>query len=169
MRNNYATILNKNFIKRNTIKKNIFKVFNFKYGYYNFKTLFQLKNKKYSDFLSFHLTQPFLKSSFEIVWDKEYSLLDNSCYNKFRANTDIGCGIVRYWQLLTGKFSPYHSLGKYFTMKNNNQRLTSIIRKQKYFIICINDADNNINFEEAKLEINKSLEEVFPNKSNFEK
>ena len=53
-------------------------------------------------------------------------------------------------------------------MSNDNKKIVSIIQKRKYKIICINDADININFEKAKNEINSAFKEIFKEKSSFE-
>lgn len=171
IRNNNLKILDKYFIKYETTKKNIRKVFNIKYGINNYKTLINLKNREYSDFLGYHLTQSFLKSTMTEVWNKENDLLEESCYNRFRANTDIGRGIFRYWQLLNGRFNPYNvnKLGKYFILQDDNSLLLKTIKNKKYKIICINDSNPNIDFEKSKTEINKVFSEIFPNKSSFEK
>ena len=53
-------------------------------------------------------------------------------------------------------------------MSNDNHKLLSTIRNKTQKIICINDADLNIDFEKSRNEINKELEKAFPNKCNFE-
>ena len=168
LRKNYQSIISKYFDKKTTIKNNINKVFNLRYGLLNFKTLSVLKYKQYCDFYSDHLNRNFLKSYYEKLWKLEYDILDKACYNKFRADSDIGQAIVRYFSLLEGNFAPYKSLGKYFIIKNDNTKLIKCISKKKYKIICINDADTSIDFEKTKKEINEVFEKKFPNKSKFE-
>ena len=168
LRENYSNIINKYFSKQEFIKNNIFKVFNFKYGINNLKTLKTLKYKDFKDIYSPHLTQTFIKETFNEVWEKEQEILQTACKNKFRADTDVGCAACRYWQLLSGQFVPSKILGKYFIMANNNAKLTSAIKNRKYKIICINDADLNIDFEKAKSEINEAFAEVLETKSSFE-
>ena len=168
MKKNYLKIINKYFSKEEFIKNNFFKVINFRYGIDNFKTIKMLKNKNFEDFYSSHLTQAFLKETFEEVWDKEKESLSLACNNKFRADTDIGNSICRYWQLLSGRFIPTVKMGKYFEMSNNNSEIISSIKEKKYKIICINDANKNIDFEKSKKEINSAFETVFRKKSCFE-
>ena len=55
--------------------------------------------KEFQDIYTPHLTQAFKKSNFVKVWDNEYELLNNSCMNKFRASSDIGTVICRYFHL----------------------------------------------------------------------
>ena len=168
MKNNYLEIINKYFTKKEFIKRNIFKVLNFRYGIENFKTLRYLFTKNFQDFYSEHLSQAFLKDTFKEIWSKEEKRLDEACHNKFREDSDIGNPICRYFQLLSGHFIPSGKLGKYYEINNNNDLIIKAIKKQKYKLICINDADVNVDFEKAKKEINETFETVFKEKSSFE-
>ncbi len=168
LRNNYSNLIEKYFNKKEFLKRNYLKAFNFRYGFKNFKTLKMIRYKEFKDIYTQHLTQPFIKDTFNEVWNKEYERLDEACHNKFRADSDIGYAICRYWQILSGKFVPARKIGKYYVMDNDNKKLIETIRNRKYKIICINDAKTDINFEKAKEEINKELSEVFKEKSTFE-
>ena len=168
LRKSHGNIINKYFHKRDVLKYNKGKMFNLKYGMSNFQTLKMLKYKDFQDIYSQHLTQCYLKETFEEIWEKEYEKLHIACNNKFRADNDLGCTLCRYWQLLSGKFMPTAKIGEYFFIKNDNTKLLKTIQKKSKKIICINDADININFEKSIDEINKSLEAVFPDKCSFE-
>ena len=168
MKKNYQTIINKYFDKQEFIKKNRSKVFCLQYGINNLKNFRMLKNKNFEDFYSTHLTQSFLKETFYELWSKEFNILDLACKNRFRAENDIGVTLCRYFQLLSGDFIPSKKLGKYFEVSTNNKEIISSIKKQKYKIICINDAQLNINFDKAQNEINHALESVLNKKSTFE-
>ena len=168
LRNNYSNIIKKCFNKKEFVKNNLSKIFNYKYGIKNFDTLKTLKYKDFQDIYTQHLTQPFIKETFNEVWENEYEKLNEACYNKFRADSDIGYAICRYWQMLTGKFIPTKRIGKYFIMEDDNEKLVKTIKNHKYKIICINDAKTDINFENAKQQINNALKEVFKEKSSFE-
>ena len=168
MKKNYLEIINKYFSKKEFIKNNIFKVFSIKYGLGNLKTLRYSGKKEFVDFYSEHLSQAFLKSTFKEIWDKEGKRLDEACHNKFRADNDIGNPICRYWQLLSGNFIPSPKLGRYYEIDNNNDAIIKAIKNKKYKLICINDANVNVDFEKAKMEINNAFETVFKEKSNFE-
>lgn len=169
LRKNYSDVIEKHFSKKEFIKNNKSKIFNIKYGFENFKTLKMLKYDNFQDIYTQHLNQNYLKEIFEKVWGEEEEKLDIACKNKFRADTDLGCALCRYWQFFSGKFMPSGKMGKYFIMKNDNSELIKTIRKANQKIICINDADVNIDFEKAKNEINKEFECLFPEKSKFEK
>lgn len=168
MRKNNFTIINKYFNKKEFIRNNISKVFNIRYGIKNLKTLHTLKEHEFCDLFSEHLSQSFLKSTFDKVWSLEFEMLDRACYNKFRAETDLGQGLIRYWQIFEGKFSPSRSMGKYFFISENNEKIMYSIRHRKYKLICINDAIKDIDFEKSKDEINGALQEILNKKSKFE-
>ena len=143
-------------------------MFNVKYGINNLKTLGMLKYNSFEDFYSQHLTQAFLKETFQEVWEKEPIKIDMACHNRFRADSDIGTPICRYWQLLSGKFMPTKKIGKYFEISKDNKKLISSIKKKKYKIICVNDANMDIDFEKSISEINAAFEYIFKEKSSFE-
>lgn len=168
MRRNYINIINKYFSKKEYIKKNCFKVFNIEYGLKNFKTLINLKNEDFCDLYSPHLTQAFLKSTFKDLWVCEETKINEACYNKLRADNDLGVMLCRYWQLLNGRFMPSKIIGKYFDISNNNKNIIKCIKKNKYKIICINDSRDIIDFEKVKHEINEAFNSVLNSKSQFE-
>lgn len=167
---NNAFIINNHYEKRNVYKKQFKKLFSFKYGINNFRTLFSLPYKKFVGFYSAHLPIAFLKSYYEKLWDIEEQECIKTSKNKFRTKEDITSYIIKEMQMLEGKFYPRkHSFGKYFVISNNNEKIKSAILKQKYKMVCINDQDENIDFEKSKTEINECFEKILPEKSSFEK
>lgn len=169
LKNNYSNIINKYFSKHTFLRKNFFKVFNIKYGIKgNISSMLSAFDKNFNDFYLPHLTESFLKSTFEKIWSLENNALNLASKNKFRADSDIGQGICRYFQLLSGNFNPSSSLGKYYVVKNDNTKLMKDILSHKHKLICINDSTPNIDFEKAKSEINGSLEKALPKKCSFE-
>jgi len=77
---------------------------------------------------------------------------------------------MRYWQLCEGNFIPRSScFGKYFDVSKNNSKLIEHIKKQKTKTICINDTNDEIDFEKSKEEIISAFEAILPEKCSFEK
>lgn len=168
---NNIGIINKHFNKREVMKKKLGKYLNIKYGIDNLRTIFLLPWPHYSQFKDPHLPVSLLKSNLSMLWEKEKEALNITSCNKFRQSTDINQYLIRYWQLLTGNFYPRNSkIGKYFEIKNQNEQLLEVIKKQKYKMICINDVTETINvdFERVKSEINNAFEKILPSKSSFE-
>lgn len=171
LKNNYD-IANKYYNKRETILKNLFKVFNLKYGVMNnFRTLKMfITSKDIKGIHNNHIAQPFLKEYFYKLWELEKAKCDETSRNKFRTPNDITEYAIRYFQLLDGNFVPRSiNFGKYFSAGENNSQLISYIENQKGKCICINDTDSNIDFEKCKEEINGALDKILNEKSTFEK
>lgn len=166
---NNAFIINKHYNKKEVYKKYFTKLYNFKYGINNFRTLLVSPYKHFTGFYSPHLPISFLKSYYKKLWDIEKEECIKTSNNKFRTKEDITSYLVREMQMLEGKFYPRsRKFGKYFIISNNNKKIMDAIEKQNYKMVCINDQDESINFEKAKEEINNSFEKILPNKSTFE-
>ena len=169
MKANILSIINKHFDKSDCIKKNYFKFINMKYGELNQKTLHSMKfKKKFVGFWNFHAPQAYLKQTFRTVWKLEGDKLDFACHNKFRAASDLGHYLCRYWQMVSGEFEPKKDFSKYLIFLDDNTENIKALRSGKYKYVCINDADLNIDFEKSKSEINEVLQELLPEKSKFE-
>ena len=161
---NAMCIINKNYRKKDIIRKNKSKWFNLKYGKNFVKNLLLSKISLFTGFYSTHMPQSYLKSMFEKVWEDNPKELDQSSRNKFRYYNDITEEIVQYYQFVEGKFSPVNrnKMGRYLTMTNG--RLPKIIISGKYKYICINsNADGEV-LGRAK----KAFETILPDKSSFE-
>lgn len=128
-----------------------------------------LGNRHFFGIRAFHLPQPFLKSSFGTVWEMEPELLDRTCSHRFRSMWDISQHSVKFYQLLTGKFSPCDmtKMGRGFRLGSDLDAACSAIRSGKYRQICLNDADV-ADFEAGKQALNAAFAQVLPEKSSFE-
>lgn len=167
---NNAFIINNHYNKRDVYKKNLFKFYNIKYGINNFRTLLVSPYKNFTGFYSSHLPISFLKSYYEKLWEIEKDECEKTSQNKFRTKEDITSYLVREMQMLEGKFFPRsNKFGKYMIVSNNNSNILKALEKQKYKVVCINDQDEDIDFEKAKQEINSCFEKLLPDKSSFEK
>lgn len=119
---------------------------------------------------SWHIQTSFRKSTFQMLWEKEGDAIRRTCYNRLRSKEDITSYCVRDWQLFSGDFIPRKPIGKMFStasMSYNNE-LIEYLKKQKGKIICINDTENESDFECHKKMILEIFEELFPEKSSFE-
>lgn len=168
---NNSEFINKYFNKRKVIKEKPFMYFNFKYGFSNnLKNIFMLLFSKYSGFSVSHQSSAFLKSTLDVVWEKEFDLLDDVCKHKFRTKNDVNQYIFKYWQYCTHNFVPRKcSFGKSMTITDNNENIVKSILGKKYKTLCINDSGKLKNFELQKKIINDTFEKKFPEKSSFEK
>ena len=170
---NDISALNKNFNKYHVVKNNLSKFMNFRYGVKSsLKNLLYtiIDKNEFSSFIYDHLPAPYLKVTLENAWEKLGDELEGTSKNKFRSMDDINQYIFRYWQFARGQFYPNNmdEYGKGFSIPNDLEEIYNAIKQQEYKMICINDNDENINFEATVKELNKHFDKIFPEKSSFE-
>jgi hypothetical protein len=168
---NIATI-NKYFNFKKVIKNNFGGWFNLKYGHKALQTLVLLKCPHAPGMWHPHLMTSLCKSTYEFLWEKEYTGLHETCLHKFRHLLDFTQWLFKDWQVFSGNFAPRRAnAGKVFHLhiKDNIKRAVKYITKQKGKFICVNDNDLNPgDFEKYKTEIIKSFDKILPEKSTFE-
>ncbi|MDR0830128.1 MAG: hypothetical protein LBN95_08470 [Prevotellaceae bacterium] len=153
------------------ILQNICKWINVKYGISaNFKNLFLLPFANNVSFKNPHVAVPFIKSTYEKLWQEEFEILDATCKSRFRNYTDVLQWIMRYEQLLSGNFIPHGIKDTHTDLITDNRanEIANYIIKQKYRLFCINDNNDIVDFETAKTIINSAFEKILPKKSSFE-
>lgn len=127
---------------------------------------------KFENFTLFHHEQPMLKSVFQEIWEKEESILDQSC-SRFRTDASLNQYIIRYWQFASNRFYPVKKKGLayYHYNKEITDDLIKNLKKEQYPSICINDSPyfSNEDFNYTSKKIRETLEEKFPMISIFEK
>ncbi len=165
---NNMVLLNRNFDKRVVLEENRDKWFSPVYA----KRLQQNVNLEFwNNFESFvypHEAMPMKKSVFKEIWEKEPEALDRASQNKFRTYSDITQRLVTMWQICSGDFVPHKYQGKMFLVDGENYlEAADAIRNRRYPVISLNETGNG-DFEVIKMEINKALYEIFPQKSEFE-
>ena len=77
-------VINDHFNKKEVIRKNLWKWINPIYGKELFRTLLLSPWPKFVNIHGTHVCNSYLKSSFNIVWEKEFALLDTTCRHTFR-------------------------------------------------------------------------------------
>jgi hypothetical protein len=161
--------------KYKTILSRPFHWVNWKYKLkYNLKNILLLaaSPRHHTGLLDFHLPQPHKKSTLKLLWEKEWDLLDQTCTHTFRSFLDINQYVQRYWDLVTNNFKPIdrRKLGKLFApgKKRDLQKASEFIKQQKKPMICVNDHEDILDFEEIKKEINAAFEAILPDKCSFE-
>ena len=156
--------------KKAFIKNNKNKVYNVKYGKNLIRTFLLKPWKGFTGIYNQHVAVPYLKSSYNEVWDLFGDQIYKETLNKFRTKNDYNEWLIRYWQLLNGKFIPKgYSKDMYYNISNDNRDFLKNLLKEKYNIVCINDKDINIDFERVKKEFIDTFEILFKDKCSFEK
>lgn len=190
---NCVDLINKNFnrhkgqklTKNQIVRKHLGKWFHPSYGLKMLDTLLLMKWRVFTGFVDFHQPQPFLKSIFDEVWEKELEILASTSKSRFRNNMDVNQYLFRYWQLVTGKFSPDSYTNAFSKRKRVELRTVEDVERAcedilsgHYFMYCLNDAMSKGRFTEkdvndgdiecCKKKICAALETLLPEKSSFE-
>ncbi len=130
-------------------------------------------------FIGYHQPQPYLKKTYEELWEKEPELLEKVSASKFRCSADISQYLFRYWQFVKGDFYPAsykmsYKDSKYielYTMEDV-QKAAKDIASGKFDLYCPNDALDNASdaeFDKCVEVINKAFDTILPNQSSFER
>ena len=164
-----TSYINKNFNKRLDLRNNLAKWFSLKYGALLIRTICLLPWTYYTGFYNHHLAVAYNKKNLEEVWEKEPEILTKTCEHRFRNDTDVNQYIFRYWRLAKGEFIPHRILGKYQNVTSDNDVIYRTIRKQKYKLYCINDREENYDFDAEKTKIIMAFDSILNEKSSFER
>ncbi|MBE5958648.1 MAG: hypothetical protein E7254_07295 [Lachnospiraceae bacterium] len=166
-------IVNAHFPKRDSVskfkKKYVNKIYRWKD---NLRTI--LLEKLYPDyftgFKNIHAPAAYLKSSFEEVWKAESEKMESTCRDRFRTSDNVNQWVVLWWQIASGLFEPavIDNYVESVTEKTVDE-ICDVIEKQKYNYICLNDPEEEINFELLSKRIQDAFDVILPKKSNFEK
>ena len=124
----------------------------------------------YAGFKMFHSPSAFLKRTFEEVWKAEPELLKQTTMHRFRTVTDVNQWLLLMWQMASGRFVPRRmDNGLYSITTASVAGICRDIEQQAHDMICLNDDDENVDFETCSQRIADAFEKIFPDKSSFEK
>lgn len=168
---NNMTEINARFKKVDVLRRNFFKYFSPQYGSALRFTLCALAFPSIVGYWKSHFPQPYLKSTFEKVWEKAYAVLDRTCRNKVRSPSDVNEWLMRYWQLAEGSFTPSNHRNRLLFNLNarNAERAVQVIRSQTHDLICLNDNEALGDISEIQMKVSEAFEQILPDKSAFEK
>ena len=169
---NNAMVLAKYFDKRRNMKEQPGAYFHLGYPpMYFFYNMLELAFPRFTGFYTVHGPSPLLKDTYRKLWSMEPELLHRVCSHPFRHKEDISQYVLREYQKLSGEFVPANvrKMCGYYDVEAYNKKLVKAICRQEKKIVCINDSNHDIDFEKAKNEINTALEQIFPERSSFEK
>ena len=167
---NDMMVINKNFNKREVLKKNWKKWFSITSPKATIKNLYMLAVKGFSEFENPHLPIPILKDTLKELWDREEAIFDDTCSHRFRSNDDVNQWLIRYWQFVSGKFiQAKKPQGKFYSIGRDDKEIKDAILYGKQKMICLSDDKPDIDFETEQKFVLELLDKKFPNKSSFEK
>lgn len=168
---NNLKIINRHFDKREVMRRDRDKWFHKSYGS---KARWNYLLKPYGKFITLrtpHNAQPYLKSTFEEVWDVAGKELTETSVNRFRALNDLTPELFRTWQICRGNFEPYNTYSdtKMFPLMVRPRQAVRAIYNQSYSLICLNDNVHIRNYDRVMADIHAAFESILPEKSGFER
>ena len=171
---NDMQVLSKYFDRKAVLKENKWKILYPKYGEIFFYNIlwYLMPFKNFCGLYYKHLPMSYRKSTWVKLWQLEADVLTETISHKFRSITDVNQFIFNYWQLMSGEFYPMNmkEQGKYFSVTDDDiANLCKAIESNKYKRLCINDVCSQETFEKVKGRVIKSFEQVFVEKSIFER
>ena len=118
-----------------------------------------------------HVPTSYLKSTFNCVWEKESQLLEEVCQHKFRTNEDVSQWLFQFWQIASKKFVHRDSnFSKYYQIETESlDNVIFEIKNKVYKLICLNDGEKTTNYEKNKAKLIEMFENMYNQKSEFEK
>ena len=157
------------YFSRNEILKNG-QFFNPKQGLKNIvKSLLYRNSQFICGFWESHLPYPLLKSTMDLVWEKEKAILEKTSASRFRNPSDTNIWLFKYWQIASGQYAIGNpKLGGLFSLDNAGSEFWDLLNSGKYQIMCINDGFNVQDEEQVMKEFITTLEKLLPEKSSFE-
>lgn len=167
---NNVRLINSHFDKHEVMRRDHDKWFSPLYGS---KTRMNRLMQPFGKFITLrtpHNAQPYLKSTFEEVWNAEGEELTRTSVNRFRASDDYTPELFRMWQICSGNFEPYNTYAdtKMFPLLIRSGKAVKAIENQSYKLVCLNDNIRIKNYPETMDRIRTAFDKILPEKSSFE-
>ncbi|MGM9679111.1 MAG: Stealth CR1 domain-containing protein [Bacteroidaceae bacterium] len=167
---NNIRIINRHFDKQMVMRKWHNKWFDESYG---MKASWNYLLRFYDKFITLrtpHNAQPYLKSTFEEVWEAAGKELTETSSNRFRSESDYTPELFRTWQICRGNFEPYNTYKdtKMFPLVIRSRQALQAISQQSYTLICLNDNIHIQNYDTVMESFRNAFQQILPEKSSFE-
>jgi len=170
MLKNNIILVNQHFDKKEVMSRFSDKWYNKIYGS---KARLNYLFKYYNKFITLrtpHNAQPFLKSTFDEVWENCEKELTEVSANRFRKTSDLTPELFRTWQICKGNFEPYNTYSdtKMFPLVIKPKQAIEAVRNQSYKLVCLNDNVHIRNYQQVMENIQAAFESILSEKSSFE-
>ena len=147
--------------------------FSYTNGFNLFYNLVDFQTNRMSGVYFPHLCQPLRKKTMEQAWTLFEKALNQSGRHRFRNALDLNRYLFAILDIYSGEVVPCSPtlLGDYSEIGLDNNHLFHKLRTHRDKVTCLNDtrAISESDFEETRLRVVSVLEEIFPDKSSFEK
>jgi len=171
MLSNNIHLINQHFDKKKVISESHEKWYHPSYGKKGRLTKFLKYYNKFTTLRIPHNAQPYLKSTFDDVWDHCNDELTKMSTHRFRSSDDYTPELFKTWQICRSDFSPYNTYQdtKMFPLVLKSKKAIKAIREQSYKLVCLNDNVHIRNYQETMQQITEAFNGILPEKSSFEK
>lgn len=121
-----------------------------------------------------HLGYPSRKSTLENAWKMCEKEFDETSSHRFRTPLDYIYHIFTLWDIMSGNFIPvpceYYGV-KFGSLSTQLDDVSRAFAEKKHRMICLNDSVDvtEENYPQIKTELDRILQNTFPEKSSFEK
>lgn len=168
---NNIKIINRHFNKKEVLRIHHDKWFSPLYGSRSRLNKLLQPYGKFITLRTHHNAQPYLKSTFNKVWEAASKQLTDTSANRFRSSSDYSPELFRTWQICEGNFIPYNTYcdTKIFPLMVRPRQAVRAIYEQKYTLICLNDNVHIRKYEQLMESLHKAFQHILPEKSGFEK
>lgn len=169
LKNNIA-IINKFFDKREIMKRDHDKWYDESYGSRGNLTRRLSFYPKFTTLRTPHNAQPYLKRTFEDVWKHAEEELTGMSVHRFRSPKDYTQELFRTWQICKSDFESYNTYAdtKMFPLVFRSKKAMNAIREQAYTLVCINDSEHIVNYQQTMQGVEAAFQSILPEKSSFE-
>lgn len=167
---NNIRVINERFDKREVLKRDHDKWFHPSYGKKSRLTRLLKPYGKFVTLITPHNAQPYLKSTFEEVWEYAGDRLTAVSENRFRSHDDYTQELFRTWQICRSHFNPYNTYQdtKMFPLLLRSKQAIKALYDQSHKLVCLNDNQHIRDYERVMTEIEQAFETILPEKSAFE-
>ena len=113
----------------------------------------------------------FLRSTFDTLWTEEFAELDATCRHRFRTPTDLSQWLVRYEQLVTGRFTPVGMRDTLLTKLSDEdtEAIADALLSDRYAMICINDNNDIRHPEQVRATLEEAFRRLLPDRCAYER
>lgn len=167
---NNIRVINERFDKKEVLRRDHDKWFHPSYGKKANLTRLLQPYDKFVTLITPHNAQPYLKETFEEVWDYAGDKLTAMSKNRFRSTEDYTPELFRTWQICRSSFMPYNTYQdtKMFPLLMRPKQAVRAIYDQSYKLICLNDNQHIRNYDQVMDNIEAAFQTILPEKSTFE-
>lgn len=167
---NNIRIINQRFSKKEILARDFEKWHDPSYGKKANLTRLLSPYGKFVTLRTPHNAQPYLKATFEEVWEYAGDELRKASKNRFRSPEDYTQELFRTWQICRSNFNPYNTYQdtKMFPLVVKSKQAVKAIREQSYKLVCLNDNAYIRNLGRLLVDLRASFDSILPEKSKYE-